>query len=218
MKVLCLNCKIQTNHDVIHELADGEDPPADFWWSIKYQIIRCAGCGAVSYRTCSVSDNDYDPLENTAIPNEVLYPSRTAGRDPLALSQFYLPHKIDRIYNEVIGALNNSLATLAAIGLRTLIEAICNNQNVAGDNLQTKINNLATAGILGTLQCEMLHSLRFLGNVAAHDVEVADSNELSIAYDIAENILNTVYVLPQQSSGIKTGRPASAVSVTGAQR
>lgn len=213
MKVICQTCKVETNHEVVADFKDGSEPNDEFWWKKTYQIIRCAGCETVSFRLEAASDANINPFENELIPDETLYPSRTEGREPLQLHFLYLPQKINQVYTEVIGALNNSLPVLAGIGLRTLIEAICNDQRMTGKDLQTKIDNLAAAGIIGNKQCEMLHSLRFLGNFAAHEAEKGDASELAIAYNIAESMINTLYILPVLNASITTGKPVAANSL-----
>lgn len=117
-----------------------------------------------------------------------------------------LPIKVRVIYKEVIGAMNAQLPVLSGIGLRALIEAVCKDQGIAGDNLEKLIHGLATSGVLSRAQADILHTHRFLGNVAAHEVTSAQPRELVAALEIAENILRTIYVLPELSKRVKTGR------------
>jgi len=87
-----------------------------------------------------------------------------------------------------------------------LIEAVCREQGIAGRNLEKLIDGLATQGVLSAAQANILHTHRFLGNVAAHEVISAQPRELVAALEIAENILRTIYVLPKLSQQVKTGR------------
>ncbi len=121
-------------------------------------------------------------------------------------NDYKLPPSIRIIYREVLTALNNSSVIIAAIGLRTLIEAICIDQNASGDNLGKKIDALATQGVLSTQQAKILHAHRFLGNVATHEITAAKPTELVAAFDIAETLLKTIYILPELEKEITTGR------------
>jgi len=118
----------------------------------------------------------------------------------------HLPGKISSIYREVVGAMNAQLPVLSAIGLRALIEAICRERNVHGGNLENLIDGLATSGVLSAAQASILHGHRFLGNIAAHEVLSPKPRELVAALDIAETVLRTIYVLPELSKEITTGK------------
>ena len=118
----------------------------------------------------------------------------------------HLPAKISAIYEEVIGAMNAQLPVLAAIGLRTLIEAICKERGIVDGNLEKLIDGLATSGVVSTAQASILHGHRFLGNTAAHEVVTPKPRELVAALEIAETVLRTIYILPELSKQITTGK------------
>lgn len=117
-----------------------------------------------------------------------------------------LPLKVRKVYREVITAVNSQLPVLAGIGLRSLIEAACKDKGVRGRNLEQQINGLATQGVLSQVQADVLHTHRFLGNAAAHEITPAQPRELIAALEIAETILRTIYVLPNLSRVVTTGR------------
>jgi hypothetical protein len=203
LKALCEDCGRETNHDVIHDYEIGEND--EYYWHSTYQIIRCCGCDTISFREETITEDDYDPFTGKPGPAIKLYPPRIAGRKPLD-NNYHLPTNIRRIYREVLSTLNNSSVILAAIGLRTLIEAICIDQEVKGKNLEKKIDGLHTQGILSEKQAKILHTHRFLGNVATHEITAAKPVELVTALDIAETLLKTIYILPELEKEIKTGK------------
>jgi hypothetical protein len=202
-------CGGNTNHKVIHEEVKQSEPDADYFWHTSWQIIECLGCGAVSFRQETLTEDDFDEY-GQGTPLEKLYPPRIAGHKPLE-HQSFLPPMLYQIYNETLAAIANSLPLLAGIGLRALIETICNDQKVGGKNLEEKINALATKGILSKEQAKILHTHRFLGNVAAHEAKVAKQEELTDALDIAETMLKTIYVLPELDKSIRTGKKKKAL-------
>lgn len=61
-------------------------------------------------------------------------------------------------------------------------------------------------GWLSQKQAETLHMHRFMGNVAAHEIQAPKPQELIAALDIAETLLKTIYILPDMADSIKTGR------------
>ena len=80
--------------------------------------------------------------------------------------------------------------------VRAIVETICKHQGLTQGNLETKIDGLATTGVITTAGAEILHSLRFMGNVAAHEVKAHKTEELGTAMDVVEHLLLGVYVLP----------------------
>ena len=133
------------------------------------------------------------------------FPRGSEERHPIeGISEF--PAKVRLIYDEIIGAMNAQLPVLAGIGLRAIIEATCRDQGIEGKIVQQLIDGLATKGVLSPAQSDILHTHRFLGNVAAHEITPAKPGELLAALEIAENILRTIYVLPNLSKRVKTGQ------------
>lgn len=49
---------------------------------------------------------------------------------------------------------------------------------------------------------EILQKLRILGNNAAHDVQKQDIEQLKLAFDVIDNIVHIVYVLPQKTAQV----------------
>jgi hypothetical protein len=133
------------------------------------------------------------------------YPLGSTERKPMD-DGHELPAKVQLIYKEIIGSMNAQLPVLSGVGLRALIESICRDQEISGSNLEKLIDGLATSGVLSKAQADILHTHRFLGNVAAHEITSAKPRELVAALEIAENILRTIYVLPKLSKQVTTGR------------
>src|ERR1700687_2052802 len=69
-----------------------------------------------------------------------------------------------------------------------------------GPYLQDKIDSLAAQGFTTTAGAEILHSLRFTGNAAAHEMKAHSPKELNAAFDVVEHLMYGVYVLPQQAA------------------
>jgi hypothetical protein len=112
------------------------------------------------------------------------------------------------MYRETIKAMNADAAVLAGGGLRAIVEAICKHQAVAGKNLQEKIDELVSKGLLAASQAELLHEERYLGNAALHELEPPSQRELELGLQIIEGLLNTIYVLPAVAGELKKKRLA----------
>lgn len=104
---------------------------------------------------------------------------------------------------ETLKALSSGMPLLAAIGLRALIESICLEQKTKSRTLAKGIDELAANGLLSQKQAEFLHNHRFMGNVAAHEIEAPKPEHLIAALEIAETLLKTIYILPEIAEQIK---------------
>jgi hypothetical protein len=199
--IACSECDSQTCHKVLVSANTYRDfgPNLEYWY--QYEIVQCQGCWTISFlKNWQSSDDIY--LDDDGKPklngHEELYPGRVAGRHKLRNSQ-YLPSQIFIIYNETHSALCNKLYVLAGVGIRALIEVVCKNKSAKGSDLEKKIDNLVTIGVLTTDGASILHSLRIMGNQAAHEVKPHSETDLNIAFDVVEHLLEGVYLLPQKA-------------------
>jgi hypothetical protein len=210
MKIFCHQCGKRTNHNVLIQEKVSSPDPDNYPWGEDHYFARCAGCDAFTYAIEEWGDS-YDPTTGEWYSTWKTYPRGAAERKPMD-NEDELPFKVQLIYKEIIGSMNAQLPILSGIGLRALIESICKDQGIDGRNLEQLIDGLATKGVLSKAQADILHKHRFLGNAAAHEITSAKRNELVAALEIAENILRTIYVLPELSKQVTTGRKTPAHS------
>jgi hypothetical protein len=205
IRVHCGECNRHTNHRVIAKRTLGTAPEEEFQWGENHHFCQCAGCDSFCYAISEWSEDDWNPHTGEVDYRWRIFPRSKDERHPID-DVWDLPNKVRIIYLEIMGAVNAKLPVLSAIGLRALIEALCKDQGVIGKNLENLIDGLATNGILSEAQASILHSHRFLGNVAAHEIESAKPKEVLAALEIAETMLRAIYVLPGLSDKIKTGK------------
>ncbi len=205
-KVVCSRCDTKTNHIVCSSVQlNWNFEEDDIQGSDIYEIIRCSGCDAISFRLSSSNSEDYDIDEEgnfSYSSSEEIFPNRIMGRT--ALKEIYLlPDKIRSIYKETHAALCTKLKVLAGVGIRALVEAVCSEERAVGDNLEKKIDNLVLKGTLTASNSKVLHKTRILGNRVIHEVLAASDSELDVAFDIVENLLETVYIIPKKAERLK---------------
>jgi hypothetical protein len=109
-----------------------------------------------------------------------------------------LPSLIQVIYEETILAIENEQNVLAGIGVRALVETVCKDNEAAGDNLYQKIDSLREKAIVTPMGAEALHKLRVLGNSAAHEVKSHNRQQLYLALEIIEHMLDGTYIIPDK--------------------
>jgi len=215
LKVICLNCEIETNHQVLTSIEEeGFDEKNDYHWNFIYQIIKCNGCECLSFRE---ERFDSEMASNNEKQEEILYPERS--EKTITGKTFYaLPDNINTLYHEVIDCYNRNILILCAAGIRALVEAIClekkivdgivdkkdsDGNNERKNNLEGKINGLAEKGILTKEHADILQNHRFLGNEAIHEISIHNKETLKTAINIIEDILNYIYEIPDKGEKLK---------------
>ena len=203
LSVPCGECDKATRHLVLavtNTHWQSPDGHVDVW--DKHLIVQCQGCLTVSFREesrCS-EDWDHDEFGNMVINATVKhFPSRVTGR-PVMSNSYHLPHGVYSIYMEAHASLCAEQTIVTGFGIRAIVEAVCKDKSATGRNLKQKINSLQSMGLVTESGKDILHSLRFMGNVAAHEMKSHKPLELNAAFDVVEHMLQGVYVLPKTAS------------------
>jgi len=183
----CNNCRNHTNHLLLAKHSRDYDDEETGWWEwAQFNLWVCAGCDNA---TLAVS---YEDVSMYGYPETQLYPKRQYNE--IKYKPFIkLPKELRRIYKEIVQSYNNELNLLCAVGIRALIEGICDNKGIKGKTLEAKINNLNS--ILPNNIVENIHSFRFMGNTAVHDLTPPTEGSLRLAIEIIEDLLNFLYEL-----------------------
>ena len=199
--ISCGSCGKVTCHEVLTSVSTSDsNPGGDISVWEDFLTVQCGGCKTVSFcveSSCS-EGYYYNPetdREELSVSTR-LYPSRTAGRSELEHAHL-LPHNVFLIYEETRASLSNDLPVLAGIGIRAIVETVCKDRTAQGKNLKDRIDNLVILRIITPDGAKILHSLRFMGNDAAHEVKAHSQEELSTAFDVAEYLLKGTYILPK---------------------
>ncbi|MEZ8504047.1 DUF4145 domain-containing protein [Vibrio splendidus] len=201
LKSTCTKCKQYNWHDIEGKHSFETQPDFDYHCQIDHMVVKCCGCEQVSFlqRTHDFEIAYFDEQDGEWITptSDDIYPKEVKG----ALQAKSFPMVVKKIYEESCQAYRDEAHTLAGIGFRATIEAVCNDQKIQGKELSTRINNLASKGLISKKDSARLHSIRFLGNDAAHDIKLPSKDALEAALVIIEHLLNTVYILDQESKG-----------------
>jgi hypothetical protein len=89
--------------------------------------------------------------------------------------------------------------TLAGIGVRAIVEAICKEQRTPGHSLFEQIDNLVTQSLLTASGAKILHGIRLLGNEAAHEMKAPTEKQTIAAMKVIDHLLLGAYVLPEEA-------------------
>lgn len=207
-RLACRNCDSFTNHKVLTSIeTNWGDDDVEIYGTDMFEIVECLGCDSVSFRLASINSEDVESYyEKTGETNykidEELYPNRIAGRKEIENIHLFPPETL-KIYKEIHKALCSRLRILSGIGIRVLVESVCREREANGSNLENKIDDLVNKGLLTKENSEALHATRLLGNRLAHEVIEPKDEALEIAMDIIENLLMSVYIIPNKAKRLK---------------
>lgn len=206
LELACAECDTDTYHKILESIYDQKDGDWGIFWS-KHEIIQCLGCRTLSFRKTWGTDNIVREDEKGNFiyeEDEELFPSRVKGRKRIRYFHS-LPTTVQRIYQETHQAVSNRQQILAGIGIRTIVETVCREKKAVGQNLEKRINSLVEIGVLTKDGADILHQTRLYGNDAAHEANPISERDLGVLMDIAENLLENVYILPKKATALKKG-------------
>lgn len=195
-KTHCNNCKGKRNHKELFEkkIRGGEDD--GFVWIEKFKVIECLGCNNISFLKVygDISMIEYDHHNNPVhYDEETVYPYYLEKGEEIKY-QHHLPSTIKIIYQETISAFKANSYILTAGGLRAIIEAICNHLKIKNDNLEKRIDSLHKKGHLTLSESKRLHSIRFLGNDALHEMAKPKKEHLYLLLEIVNHLLANLFI------------------------
>jgi hypothetical protein len=205
-KYFCRNCKGERNHKTLFSVErTGSEEYIGYSWTEEYAIIECLGCENISFLNVS-GDSDmveFDDFNNTFeyLTDKKIYPyCLTFGKE---LEHIWdVPISIRDIYKETIEAFKADLFLLTAGGLRAIIEATCNHLEIKNESLQKRIDLLQKKEFLTKAESKRLHSIRFLGNDALHEMEKPKKEQLYILLGIVNHLLENLFIQDKQIEGL----------------
>lgn len=189
----CSSCRRQTKHTILFDkvITDFDETIEVEFGVVHSQIIECNGCETVSFRRdiydFIAAEDDEDHIIET-------YPNDIQNYQPL-IGIYYLPPKIKDVYNQTLLAFKGRSHLLAGVGFRAIIESICIEEKIKGYNLEQKINNLVKNKLITEKEADRLHSIRFLGNDAVHEMETPAEGRLYLVLNIIDNLLKNLYII-----------------------
>lgn len=203
IKTECHNCNEETNNIVLYKKEvrlnndKGKSSDEKEWWC----LTKCAGCNNFHFVLRVFSP---DPEKKGITFYDMVYPGSPEVFNFIPYEELgELPMMISNLYVEVRKAFEAESAVLAGIGLRTLVEAICKQQNISGKNLKEKIIALHSKGQISTSELPILDKLRDIGNISAHEIKSFTMDKLSYALEIVNHILKSIYILPKINKKLK---------------
>lgn len=199
-KIYCNTCRTKTNHSTIREdntlfrlVVPRKRTNENQFEHMEdiYHIAKCDGCDSIKF----VQEFHYKNGDEWKSSYYTYPPTAERLFQIENISFNSLPDNLLFLVSEVHIAYWEKLFTLCSIGLRLIVEAICNDKRIEGNNLVDKINNLKKRGFITHIQADILHQIRLLGNKTAHEIVVHTEELLLEGINVINSVLFTIYGL-----------------------
>ena len=201
----CNACGGARTHEQLHlERTSWEIESFDVRGIDTFETLKCLGCGEVKMRhTKWISDED---------PRITYFPPAVFRPEPAWLQDFWqeVPigeEQILTILRETYTALHNDLLTLAAMGVRALIERVMILKTGDHGRFGENLRRFEAAGFVSRVQRERLEAVLEIGHAAIHRGATPNRNDMTTVLDIVEHLIETVYLHRDKVDEIKARLP-----------
>jgi hypothetical protein len=194
------HCNIcgRTSIHIVEAILKGDWGDREYSGGEEHRLLRCGGCDTIKYSATHWDEQDIDFDEDGdayLVKNPKYYPApQTKKLD----SDYFmnLPMKIYDILSEVLHAQSNNDLILSTMGLRLLLESICDGSDCKSKTLNAKINELEAKGLITAEEKDLFHEVRKFGNAGAHAGEAMTSDQVASGIDICVELLNKQFIQP----------------------
>lgn len=202
--IFCNTCNTVTDHLLRVRYSTpriesvNEDDPDPVRRAHRYSLWSCAGCKEATLEKQRAS---LDSESEWAEASGEYYPRRLEGSiQPKVFKK--LNKELGQLYKEIATCFNEDCLLSCTIGLRALIEAVCNDKGFKDRKLENNIKELTNL-LPSPNMIEALHALRLFGNDAAHRLEALTRDNAREAIRVMEHLLNHFYDMDYRASQVK---------------
>lgn len=190
----CNKCGGDCNHEILHiEKSDWNDEEHGIWGNDSYEMLKCRGCESIKLRHTSYFSED------SGEPRVTYFPPPVFRHEPRWFLDFWLELKgseevVHSLLSEVYVALQNNQTALAAMGIRAVLEHIMTAK--CGDNgtFAKNLEQFESAGLISRVQRQNIETILEVGHAAIHRAFRPLSDDLITLVDIAESVVENVYI------------------------
>lgn len=174
-----------------------------------YLLLQCQGCEDFFFLHVYDDHTNFE-TERT----RTIYPPSKSERfkhhkpNPKFSGLFWLNTDnefVANLYSQVSKALNQEMVIVAALGMRTLVDAAsiksCNGN--VNDNFTKHIKDLVNNGILPTSQQPLFMKIKDICDGATHRLATPSISELAVCMQAVDHLLESIYIQPHRAQTIE---------------
>jgi DNA-binding MarR family transcriptional regulator len=202
----CNSCGGERNHDVLHSAETSwSDDESGIGGKDRYDTLKCLGCDSIKLRHTSWFSEDPDPVI-TYIPPAIFRPKPDWFSD-LVLNAGRENKFVEKLLEEIYVALHYDLPSLAAMGVRSLIEKIMISKTGDQGTFVKNLKKFEELGYVSRIERERLETILEAGHATIHRDFSPESPDIITLVDIAEHIVQSVYLHDSKIEALKKRVP-----------
>ncbi len=213
MKSHCNMCGGVREHTVLKEHEeDGReeiDEHFSLHWGTKAWMLKCAGCGSLSFRTDNWNSESTDeqgrPIETTKY-----YPPRFFRQQPIWLKNSFLsdcPSEVTQLLDEAYICMQNSCKRAAAMAIRAVLERIMIERVDDQGTFAKNLDAFQAQGYLAAKQREIIEPVLEAGHASIHRGFTPSDQDLVLLFDATETLVEFVYIHKRGAVALKKRIP-----------
>ena len=139
---------------------------------------------------------------------------------PSDLPEWYasLPAKIHEMLLEVRYTLQKELSALPSMGLRSVIDMVCNDQVGDIGSFAQKMHNLVEKRLITPKKRQIIETALEVGHASIHRGHFPTAKDLQVVMDIVDHLLEELYVLDKTSESLRASVPKRQLKKRGSGR
>lgn len=214
-KAHCNTCGGERNHKVLcREESSWEEEDNHAWGNDEYEMLKCCGCGSIKLRNREFSSYNYDE-NGDMVPHTSYYPPPIFRPRPswffdLMLEVNFEEGNIYDLLGEIYVALHNGQRSLAAMGIRALLENVMIEKVGDKGTFAANLRAFEAEGYVSRIQRERLDIILEAGHAAMHRLYKPSKEDLVTLVDIAESIVESLYIHGSKVERLKKAVPPRA--------
>ncbi len=220
VKAHCNRCSGERNHFIlyVHEGEWTQDLPEDLdagaiiCGEDRYELLKCTGCGDVRLRCTywvTEDESEFDEFDEAdkPPPTIIYYPPALIRREPSWLSLLDDSLYVSRLLREVYTAVQNDCCSIAAMGIRALLERLMIEHVDDQESFSKNLAAFEKAGHVGHRDREIIETTLDFGHASIHRNYNPTREDTIRVLEIAENIIQRIYVSAKQAKALKERIP-----------
>jgi hypothetical protein len=201
----CRTCNQNNTHEVQQYVERSGAYDEEIRWNDSYKIVECMGCHTLAFRHQYGNEEMFNLAKdgNAEYYEDIeTYPVVLEGHSELINKELIFAPSVKQAYNEAVTAYKNKCLLLTSAGFRLILEAVCLDKKVSGNDLHQSLANLHSNGFITKSELANLMGVKILGNDSVHRLKIPNPKQLSVALTIIQNLLRKVYNLDDSISHI----------------
>jgi hypothetical protein len=168
-----------------------------------WSIVECRGCCDVSFIHSHwySEDHEYTDEGPEPIVHRELYPPAPARKPPewgvdFPLSLSMQDHWVVKLHSDIYAAMGIGAYTLAAMGVRTIVDFIVTSKATDKGTFPEKLARLKAQQLISEAHVDIVSAAFDAGSAAAHRGYSPSTEDVNLLLDVAESLFEQIYLEP----------------------